>query len=170
MDAAHDAGGTIDTGARQGIAQHYALVRMRTVQVEGIDLTMSSSPVTVTVSAEARRPPLQAPAVPEAVVSTLRAAEVDLVWQPVASAVGYRIFRGEGSTPAVLLTRDPVRSLTYADTAVRPGGVYRYSIAAVNQDGESSPRSGESTQHIPCLLYTSPSPRDLSTSRMPSSA
>ena len=24
--------------------------------------------------------------------------------------------------------------------------------------------------HIPCLLYTSPSPRDLSTSRMPSSA
>eukprot|EP00831_Metopus_contortus_P063217 TRINITY_DN5560_c0_g1_i1.p1 TRINITY_DN5560_c0_g1~~TRINITY_DN5560_c0_g1_i1.p1 ORF type:complete len:185 (+),score=9.35 TRINITY_DN5560_c0_g1_i1:578-1132(+) len=25
-------------------------------------------------------------------------------------------------------------------------------------------------QHVPCLLYTSPSPRDLSTSRMPSSA
>ena len=26
------------------------------------------------------------------------------------------------------------------------------------------------TQDLPCLLYTSPSPRDLSTSRMPSSA
>ena len=26
------------------------------------------------------------------------------------------------------------------------------------------------TNYIPCLLYTSPSPRDLSTSRMPSSA
>ena len=26
------------------------------------------------------------------------------------------------------------------------------------------------THHDPCLLYTSPSPRDLSTSRMPSSA
>ena len=26
------------------------------------------------------------------------------------------------------------------------------------------------TEHDPCLLYTSPSPRDLSTSRMPSSA
>ena len=26
------------------------------------------------------------------------------------------------------------------------------------------------TQNFPCLLYTSPSPRDLSTSRMPSSA
>ena len=29
---------------------------------------------------------------------------------------------------------------------------------------------GNSIQHIGCLLYTSPSPRDLSTSRMPSSA
>ena len=28
----------------------------------------------------------------------------------------------------------------------------------------------EDIQHIVCLLYTSPSPRDLSTSRMPSSA
>ena len=28
----------------------------------------------------------------------------------------------------------------------------------------------ELPKHIPCLLYTSPSPRDLSTSRMPSSA
>ena len=28
----------------------------------------------------------------------------------------------------------------------------------------------EIARYIPCLLYTSPSPRDLSTSRMPSSA
>ena len=28
----------------------------------------------------------------------------------------------------------------------------------------------EITRHMVCLLYTSPSPRDLSTSRMPSSA
>ena len=30
--------------------------------------------------------------------------------------------------------------------------------------------SGKGTDYISCLLYTSPSPRDLSTSRMPSSA
>ena len=30
--------------------------------------------------------------------------------------------------------------------------------------------SAEATKHYNCLLYTSPSPRDLSTSRMPSSA
>ena len=33
-----------------------------------------------------------------------------------------------------------------------------------------SNRGGKITLHNPCLLYTSPSPRDLSTSRMPSSA
>ena len=31
-------------------------------------------------------------------------------------------------------------------------------------------RAGVSGYNKPCLLYTSPSPRDLSTSRMPSSA
>ena len=31
-------------------------------------------------------------------------------------------------------------------------------------------RGGECDQHAPCLLYTSPSPRDRTRSRMPSSA
>ena len=35
---------------------------------------------------------------------------------------------------------------------------------------EGLAKTGISTENIPCLLYTSPSPRDLSTSRMPSSA
>ena len=34
----------------------------------------------------------------------------------------------------------------------------------------NAPRMRPRTRHIGCLLYTSPSPRDLSTSRMPSSA
>ena len=36
--------------------------------------------------------------------------------------------------------------------------------------GESLYKAGDLNRGIPCLLYTSPSPRDLSTSRMPSSA
>ena len=43
------------------------------------------------------------------------------------------------------------------------GGLYR---RAHNEDEWTSISSGLGT----CLLYTSPSPRDLSTSRMPSSA
>ena len=37
-------------------------------------------------------------------------------------------------------------------------------------DGVTSFSAGDLTVHTGCLLYTSPSPRDLSTSRMPSSA
>ena len=33
-----------------------------------------------------------------------------------------------------------------------------------------NPNFGDHTRIVSCLLYTSPSPRDLSTSRMPSSA
>ena len=38
--------------------------------------------------------------------------------------------------------------------------------------GDRTPKviAGEDADHWVCLLYTSPSPRDLSTSRMPSSA
>ena len=36
--------------------------------------------------------------------------------------------------------------------------------------GSSPPAIDDETKHLCCLLYTSPSPRDLSTSRMPSSA
>ena len=44
-------------------------------------------------------------------------------------------------------------------------------IAAVSDDaGELLLASEEKVRMLRCLLYTSPSPRDLSTSRMPSSA
>ena len=42
----------------------------------------------------------------------------------------------------------------------------RYAV----QDANGKPVNGEEKVRILCLLYTSPSPRDLSTSRMPSSA
>ena len=46
-----------------------------------------------------------------------------------------------------------------------------YSLTIVVSDGQSQTSLGPlSFSVIPCLLYTSPSPRDLSTSRMPSSA
>ena len=37
-------------------------------------------------------------------------------------------------------------------------------------DGEVDPRLYKSMRFMPCLLYTSPSPRDSQLSRMPSSA
>ena len=47
-------------------------------------------------------------------------------------------------------------------------GEYRYFVRAIDVLGM---RSGDANSTIDaCLLYTSPSPRDLSTSRMPSAA
>ena len=46
-------------------------------------------------------------------------------------------------------------------------GILHGASQYVNQDFEGQI---EETESISCLLYTSPSPRDLSTSRMPSSA
>ena len=41
---------------------------------------------------------------------------------------------------------------------------------SVNGNGDAGEVREEGADDKPCLLYTSPSPRDLSTSRMPSSA
>ena len=46
----------------------------------------------------------------------------------------------------------------------------REQLASLNNVPSSHVFEKESWLSLPCLLYTSPSPRDLSTSRMPSSA
>ena len=43
-------------------------------------------------------------------------------------------------------------------------------VATIARDYSKVPGGSSFVQHELCLLYTSPSPRDLSTSRMPSSA
>ena len=66
---------------------------------------------------------------------------------------------------------------------IRPNGFQKYDIlsyiAETREDAIATCRKNNPHFHIitirvddsqPCLLYTSPSPRDLSTSRMPSSA
>ena len=56
----------------------------------------------------------------------------------------------------------PLKSLSDAEAALPAGA--KVSVTA-------SPAKGlEATQEITCLLYTSPSPRDATLSRMPSSA
>ena len=50
------------------------------------------------------------------------------------------------------------------------GGRTTPSVVAVSKTGERLVGQVAKRQAITCLLYTSPSPRDLSTSRMPSSA
>lgn len=145
----NDPAGTLDTGAKSGVAQQYTLARERVVRVGGEELSMRSSPVLIQVPANAKLPLVPPPTGLEAVANTLNAPEIDLVWQPATAATGYRVFRTEGAGTSMLLTVEPVRGLTYTDTAVRPGARYRYSVSSVGRDGIAGPKSSEVEEGVP---------------------
>ena len=147
--AAHDPGGAIDTGARPGVEQRYTVVRTRSLQFAGKTLTASSLPATTTVAATAKAPPPPPPPGLEALVNTLTAPEIDLVWQPVDGAAGYLVFRAEASGAPVRLTPQPITGLSYADAAVRAGVRYRYSVASVDAGGDHGQPGAELVQTIP---------------------
>ena len=78
-----------------------------------------------------------------------------------------------------LKSQNPLVNYTYISSS--PAGVILHSTdlevgvktqinASVNSDGECLFPTAEMNDIISCLLYTSPSPRDATLSRMPSSA
>ena len=73
---------------------------------------------------------------------------------------------GATSSPMrILLIEDDNEAASYLVKALREAG----HVADRAADGDTGFNLAD-TQGYDCLLYTSPSPRDLSTSRMPSSA
>ena len=63
----------------------------------------------------------------------------------------------------------PEQAILSKDTNMSKTGATRAVIEGM-VDGLNDHRINDIGQFFACLLYTSPSPRDLSTSRMPSSA
>ncbi len=143
-----DPGGTIDGGARRGVEQRYTVYRVQTVTVSGNRYSLTSSPAQVTLAADAVAPPPAPPTGLEAVANTLGAPQMDLVWQPSDGAVAYIVYRAEGDGAPVAITPQPVRGFSYADKTSRPGVRYRYSVAAVGQDGRPGTRSAEAAETI----------------------
>ena len=79
-----------------------------------------------------------------------------------------RLFRHQydvQEVDAATLARDPWEDVT--KLVVLPGGRDMPYVAELER---TFPRAGDGTPADPCLLYTSPSPRDATLSRMPSSA
>ncbi len=147
-----DPGGAVDQGAKPGVEQRYTVYRTRTVELRGQTLTINGAPATVTVAADAADAPPAAPVGLEAVANTLGAPEIDLVWQPSVDAgvAGYRVFRAEGEgEPQPLEGAELVRGFSFADTRTRPGGTYRYRVAAVDAQGHAGPQSAETRQTVP---------------------
>jgi hypothetical protein len=75
---------------------------------------------------------------------------VDLIWAPNSDVdlAGYNVYRHEEGAEPVKLNRDLVRSPAYRDAQVASGKTYSYSVSAVDQRGNESARSEESSETV----------------------
>ena len=95
------------------------------------------------------------PAVPaglQAVFSGVgQAPFVDLVWSPDTEAdlAGYNIFRHEAGGQPARLNSEPVKTPAFRDPNVQPGKKYFYSVSAVDERNNESPRSEEASEQVP---------------------
>jgi hypothetical protein len=95
------------------------------------------------------------PAVPsglQAVFSGQRQERfIDLIWTPVGDADldGYNVYRHEDGGAAVKVNSELVRTPSYRDMKVEAGKNYFYSVSAVDQRGNESARSEESSERVP---------------------
>ena len=76
---------------------------------------------------------------------------IDLIWAPAANADldGYNIYRREDHAVAVKINPEPVKAPAYRDMRVEPGKTYFYSVTAVDQRGNESGRSEETSESVP---------------------
>ncbi|MFZ0201938.1 MAG: fibronectin type III domain-containing protein [Candidatus Sulfotelmatobacter sp.] len=76
---------------------------------------------------------------------------VDLIWTPVADADldGYNVYRHEEGAAAVKINSGLVKTPAFRDTKVEAGKAYFYSVSAVDQRGNESARSEETSESVP---------------------
>ena len=76
---------------------------------------------------------------------------IDLLWAPVTDAdlAGYNVYRRENEARAAKINGDLVKTPAFRDTAVTPGKSYAYSVSAVDERGNESPRSEEASETVP---------------------
>jgi hypothetical protein len=76
---------------------------------------------------------------------------IDLLWAPVTDAdlAGYNVYRRETGGQPAKITSDLVKTPAFRDTAVTPGKTYLYSVSAVDERGNESPRSEEASESVP---------------------
>ena len=76
---------------------------------------------------------------------------IDLIWAPVTDAdlAGYNVYRHEEGAAAMKLNAAPEATPGFRDTEVVPGKIYFYSVSAVDQRGNESARSEETSERVP---------------------
>jgi hypothetical protein len=78
-------------------------------------------------------------------------AFIDLIWAPVMDAdlEGYNVYRHEEGGQAVKLNTGLVKTPAFRDARVMAGKTYFYSVSAVDQRGNESARSEETSESVP---------------------
>jgi hypothetical protein len=79
---------------------------------------------------------------------------IDLTWNPdmerdLAGYLVYRRLQEQPATAAVKLNAQPVTAPAFHDTAIQPGRTYVYSVSAVDERGNESKRSEETSEQVP---------------------
>ena len=80
--------------------------------------------------------------------------DIDLTWNPnmdrdLAGYFVYRRRQGEPATAANRLNPQPVTTPSYRDIDVQLGNTYVYSVSAVDERGNESKRSEETSEQVP---------------------
>lgn len=94
----------------------------------------SSSPVTAM--------PQAPPAAPTGLIATAGDQQVELIWDPVAGADGYKIYRGTSPNKETSAAMVVVTDTSFLDASLPNGPTFYYRVTAYNAGGES-PRSAE---------------------------
>ena len=100
------------------------------------------------------------PAIPSGVQAVFSGAvagqppAIDLTWTPDIDRdlAGYNVFRHLQQEPvsaAVKLNAQPIKAPAYHDTAIAPGSTYVYSVSAVDERGNESQHSEETSEQVP---------------------
>jgi hypothetical protein len=76
---------------------------------------------------------------------------LDLTWTPnmESDLAGYNVFRTVDGGPLVKLNKQLVPVPSYRDDTVVPGKKYSYAVSAVDERGNESPPSTETTEVVP---------------------
>ena len=145
-----DQGRVLDRDAALDHTYTYTAQRIAQLTLQGQAIEVASAPSeSITIDACDLYPPatpqgLQAVADPEA-------RAIDLSWQPDTEAdlAGYTVYRREAGSDALRERLSTEVEPSFRDTKVVPGHTYKYSVSAVDRDGNESPRSADVEESLP---------------------
>jgi Fibronectin type III domain len=76
---------------------------------------------------------------------------IDLSWTPNTESdlAGYIVYRHEPGQPPVPLNKELIKAPAYRDQSVQPGRTYYYAVQAVDERGNRSQPSEETSESVP---------------------